>query len=141
MKFIKRYLESETIHCLPGNGRILKITGEIKEIVKQQTRTDDQTTAMQLHRLLNDKGYSISFRTVLQSRVSLGWTFRGSLYCQLIRKVKKKNDSGLHKIILKTTSMMSFLRMNALFKLSPIAASVAGRKECHQRTSQDQSPS
>ncbi|MCG8622590.1 MAG: hypothetical protein MJE68_11425, partial [Proteobacteria bacterium] len=60
-------------------------------------------------------------------------------YCQLIRKVKKKNDSGLHKIILKTTSMMSFLRMNALFKLSPIFASVAGRKESHQRTSQDQS--
>ena len=62
MKFIKCYQESETIHCLPGSGRISKITGEIKEIVEQQMRTDDETTAVQLHRLLNDKRYSISLR-------------------------------------------------------------------------------
>ena len=90
MKFIKRYLESETNHCLPGSRRISKITGEMKEIVEQQMRTDDETTAVQLHRLLNDKGYSISLRTVLQCRVSLGWTVRGSLYCQLIRTVNKQ---------------------------------------------------
>ena len=62
MKFIKHYQESETIHCLPGSGRISKITGEIKEIIEQQMRTDDETTAVQLHRLLNDKRYSISLR-------------------------------------------------------------------------------
>ena len=139
MKFIKHYQESATIHCLRGSGRISKITGEIKEIVEQQMRTDDERTAVQLHRLFNDKGYSISLRTVIQCRVSLGWTFRGSSHCQLIRIVKKKNDSSLHKIIQKTTLMMSFLWMNALFKLCPITASVAGRKESHQRTSQDQS--
>ena len=59
MKFIKCYQESETIHCLPGSRRI---TGGIKEIVEQQMRTDDETTVMQLHRLLNDNGYSISLR-------------------------------------------------------------------------------
>ena len=136
MKFIKRYQESETIHYLPGSRRISKITGEIKEIIEQQMRTDDETTAVQLHRLLNDKGYSISLRIILQCMVSLGWIFRGSSHCQLICTVNKQKQFQFAQTI---TSMMSFLRMNALFKLSPIAASVAGRKECHQRTTQDQS--
>ena len=92
LKFIKRYEASGTIQRLPGSGRISKITGEIKEIVEQQMRDDDETTAVQLHKLLNDKGYSISLRTVLRCRVSLGWTFRGSSYCQLIRTVNKKKQ-------------------------------------------------
>ena len=53
-------------------------------------RTDDETIAVQPHKLLNDKGYAISFRTVLRCRVSLGWTFRGSSYCQLIRGMNKE---------------------------------------------------
>ena len=51
---------------------------------------DDETTAMQLHRLLTDHGYSISLRTILRCRTSLGWTFRGSAYCQMIRDVNKE---------------------------------------------------
>ena len=39
-------------------------------------REDDETTACQLHALLNSKGYSLSLRTILQSRSLLGWTFR-----------------------------------------------------------------
>ena len=50
---------------------------------------DDETTAYQLYSLLHEKGYTISMRTVLRCRTSLGWTFRGSSYCQLIRNVNK----------------------------------------------------
>ena len=82
MKFIKRCQESKSIHCLPGSGRISKRICEIKEIVEQQMRTDDETTAVQLHRLLNDKGYSISLGTILQCRGYLDWTFRGSSSAQ-----------------------------------------------------------
>ena len=32
-----------------------KITEEIKAIVEEQMRADDKTTAVQLHKLLNDK--------------------------------------------------------------------------------------
>ena len=71
LKFIRCYQRSGTIHRLPGNGRILKITEEIKAIVEQM-RADDETTTIQLHKLLNDKGYVISLRTVLRCRVSLG---------------------------------------------------------------------
>ena len=52
-------------------------------------RKDDETTAVQLRALLLDKGYQLSLRTILRCRVSLGWTFRGSSYCQLIRDVNK----------------------------------------------------
>ena len=53
-------------------------------------RSDDETTAYQLHRMLTEKGYSISLRTILRCRTALGWTFRGSAYCQLIRDANKK---------------------------------------------------
>ena len=52
-------------------------------------RQDDGTTAYQLHALLVAHGYSLSIRTVLRCRTSLGWTFRGGSYCQLIRKANK----------------------------------------------------
>ena len=50
---------------------------------------DDETTAIQLREILLSHGISISLRTVLQSRKVLGWTFRGSAYCQLIREANK----------------------------------------------------
>ena len=62
---------------------------KIKQIVEDQMRVDDETTAYQLHRLLTEKGYSISLRTVLRCWTALGWTFRGSAYCQLIREGNK----------------------------------------------------
>ena len=51
---------------------------------------DDETTAYQLHKMLQEKGFNISLRTVLRCRTALGWTFRGSANCQLIRQVNKK---------------------------------------------------
>ena len=34
-------------------------------------------------------GYNLSLSTILRSRSSLGWTFRGSAYCQIIWEVNK----------------------------------------------------
>ena len=53
-------------------------------------RRDDETTASQLHVLLTGLGYTLNLRTILLCRTSLGWTFRGSGYCQLIRDVNKQ---------------------------------------------------
>ena len=53
-------------------------------------RADDETTAHQLRALLQSKGYPLSLRTILRCRTSLGWTFRGSSYCQLIREANKE---------------------------------------------------
>ena len=88
-KFLKKYEETGSIRRRVGSGRPSKITAEIKQIVEEQMRADDETTAYQLHRLLTEKGYSISLRTILRCRTALGWTFRGSAYCQLIREANK----------------------------------------------------
>ena len=87
VKFLKKYRETGCIGQRPGSGRPSKITAEIKVIVNEQMRKDDETTATQLHALLVNCGYCISLRTtcILQCRTSLGWTFCGSSYCQLIR--------------------------------------------------------
>ena len=50
---------------------------------------DNETTAYQLQRMINESGYEVSLRTVLRRHTSLGWTFRGSAYCQLIRNATK----------------------------------------------------
>ena len=66
------------------------MTAAVKLLVKEQMRKDDETTAHQLHALLRSKGFTLSLCTVLRCRTSLGWTFRGSAYCQLIRQENKQ---------------------------------------------------
>jgi len=53
-------------------------------------RADDETTAVQLHAMLISCEIRISLFTILRSRHLLGWTFRGSKYCQLIRNANKE---------------------------------------------------
>ena len=62
----------------------------IRSIVEHQMRCDDETTATQLHERLIQHGISPSLRIVLCSWELLGWTYRGSAYCQLIRDVNKQ---------------------------------------------------
>ena len=88
-KFIDCYKQTGTTARKPGSGRPTKITMEIKAIVEEQMQRDDETSAVQLHALLQSKGYSLSLPTILRCRSALGWTFRGSAYCQLIREANK----------------------------------------------------
>ena len=89
-KFLKNYRLTGTIDRCHGSGRPTKASVEVREIVEQQMRLDDETTAIQLHRLLVSKGHTISLSTILRCRKSLGWTYRGSAYCQLIRDANKE---------------------------------------------------
>jgi len=72
----------------PGSGRKTVITPQIKAIIGEQMRKDDETTASQLHVLLVSLGDHLNLRTILHCRAALSWTFRGSAYCQLICAVK-----------------------------------------------------
>ena len=74
-KFLKVYHATGSIRRRPGSGWISKITAEIKELVEQQMQQDDETTAYQLHRMINESGYDVSLRTILRCCSSLGWTF------------------------------------------------------------------
>lgn len=79
-----------TIARTPGSGRPSKINNFVIQTVERKMQENDETTAVQLRELLLQHGISISLRTVLRSRQALGWTFRGSAYCQLIREGNKK---------------------------------------------------
>ena len=85
-KFIDKFERTGSIARTPGSGRPTKMTEEMKAIVEERMREDDETIALQL---LNSKGYQISTKTILRCRAELGWTFRGSAYCQLIREPNK----------------------------------------------------
>lgn len=89
-KFLCVYKITHTIRRSSGSGRPSKITAEVKALVDQQMILDDETTACQLHQLLLRSRHYISLRTILRCRTELGWTFRGSAYCQLIRAVNKE---------------------------------------------------
>ena len=60
-------------------------------LVEQKMREDDETVAIQLHvhAMLKKHGYNTSLRTILHCWTSLGWTFQGSKYRQLIRQLKR----------------------------------------------------
>ena len=89
-KFLWRYEWFSTIARKPGSGRPTKVMPEVTAIVDQQMVADDKTTAVQLQRILEDKGHLISLVTILCSMLKLGWTFRSSVYCQLIKDTNKE---------------------------------------------------
>ena len=65
-KFLRKYKRTGAIGKLEGGGRRRKITPEVKLIVEEQMKKDDETTAVQLHKLLTDRGISISTSTILR---------------------------------------------------------------------------
>lgn len=62
---------------------------DVLRIVEEQMRADDEITAIELQKILVEKGHPLSLKTFLASREKLGWTFRGSSYCQTIREANK----------------------------------------------------
>ena len=90
-KFLLRYEEDGSTSRRKGSGRPTIITKDMREIVEERMQADDETTARLLHRcLMEEHGYSSCERTALWCRTGLGWTHRGSAYCQLIRTVNRE---------------------------------------------------
>ena len=89
-KLLKKYECTGTIARRETAGRPSALTVAVRSIVEEQMIKDDETTAHQLHKILVDKGINISLSTILRCRKALGWTFRGSAYCQLIRPANKE---------------------------------------------------
>ena len=87
---VKKYREHGTISRLPGSGGSFKLTPEMLRLVEDHLQEDDEATAIQLLKLLNDNGYDVSKTTIIRARKLLGWTFHGSRYCQMIRQANKE---------------------------------------------------
>lgn len=87
--FLSCVQETGSIGRLPGRGWPTKQTEEVKELIKAAIWTDDETTSKELHEQLASAGHSLSLTTTLQCRRGLGWTVRGSAYCQMIHEENK----------------------------------------------------
>ena len=91
-KFHIRYLATRFIAWCPGSGRRTKVMEDVRKIVDEQMRVDDETTATQFHVLLTNYSYSLSLCTILHSQMTLGWIFQDSAYCQLVHDTNKKKQ-------------------------------------------------
>ena len=87
--FLSRVEKTCSTARRPDSGRPSKQTEQVKEVIESAMRADDETTVKQLHEQLMSQGVSVSKSTVLRCRQSLGWTVRGSAYCQMIREANK----------------------------------------------------
>ena len=88
-KFLRHYEKTGCVSRKEGSGRPTKITLAVMAMVEGKMKENDETTAYQLHKILNENGIQISIWTIFRCRRTLGWTFRGSAYCQLIRTANK----------------------------------------------------
>ena len=87
--FLDRVQQTGTIARRPGSSRPSKRTDEVKQIVEAAMRKDDETTVKEARSKLTEAGHDLSLSTTLRCRMELGWTVRGSAYCQMIRKPNK----------------------------------------------------
>ena len=75
-------MEFSTIYdvCV-GNGRPFKLTQEMFDAIEEQMKQNDETTAAtQLMKMLGERGFKISSRTVERARKTLLWTLTLSSY-------------------------------------------------------------
>ena len=87
---LKRFKERGTIARKAGSGLTLKLSPTILQMIESAMREDDETTATQLQAKLAAEGVYVSLTTILCNRRQLGWIYRGSAYCQLIRNQNKQ---------------------------------------------------
>ena len=57
--------------------------------ISMRLRTSADTVMFRIATSNIEHGTLVSLQTILRCRSALGWTFRGSAYCQLIRRENK----------------------------------------------------
>ena len=88
--FLKRYAVYNTIDRKPGSGLPPKLSPAIIQLIEDAMREDDETTATQLQAKLASYDIYVSLATIVRNRCDLGWIYRGSAYCQLIRNANQQ---------------------------------------------------
>ena len=89
-QFIRRYEETGMISCTPGSGKASKFTADAKKIIEEQMEKDDEMTGVELQKLLAKNDIQVASSTALRWRTELGWTSRGTSYCQMIREANEE---------------------------------------------------
>ena len=84
---LKRHIDTHgTIKPLAKSGRPTKLTPVVLQHIENTMGRDDETTAKELQSVLASNGTSVCAKTALKGRRLLGWTRRGTAYCQMIRE-------------------------------------------------------
>ena len=129
LKFLRRYRETGTIARAPGTGQASKLTDQLREINKDQMKKNDETTGLELQKLLKKEveGFDVSVSSILRWRNDLGWTAKRTKYCQMIREVNKEKrlkwatenqDTSFENVIFtdETTVQMETHRRTCCYK-------------------------
>ena len=83
---LERHMKAHgTIKPLPKSGRSTKLTDQVLQAIEEAMLHDDETTAAELVAKLQTTGVSVALSTALKGRHLLGWTSRGTAYCQMVR--------------------------------------------------------
>lgn len=88
-QFLRRYQLTGSIARKPGSGLPPKLSPAVQRLIETAMQNDDETTATQLQAILASRQVYVSLATIVRNRTELGWTYRGSAYCQLIRQQNK----------------------------------------------------
>ena len=99
-EFLKRYCVYNTIARKPGSGLPPKLSPSVQQLIEDAMREDDETTATQLQAILARYRVYVSLATIVRNRQELGWVYRGSAYCQLIRNANKGKRLDFARIYL-----------------------------------------
>lgn len=88
---IQRRIEQHgTTKPLPKSGRPTKLTPSVLQSIENAMQRDDETTGKELVACVRTNNcISLSATTALKGRGMLGWTRRGTAYCQLIREANR----------------------------------------------------
>ena len=126
-KFIRRYEETGTISRTPGSGKASKFTTDAKKIIEEQMEKDNETTGVELQKLLAKNDIQVATSTALRWRTELGWTSKGTSYCQMIHAAneekrlewaEKNKDMSFEDVIYtdETTVQMETHRRTCCYK-------------------------
>ena len=87
--FYNRFCDTGSIEWRLGSGRPTLLSVSVLNSIDQMMQGDNETTAAHIRAHLHAQGMEISVSTILRGRRLLGWTYRGSAYCQPICYVNK----------------------------------------------------
>ena len=62
--FLLHYKATKSVRRKVGLNTTAKVTAEMKQLVEEPMRRDDETSAYQLHQLLVSRGYNISVHSI-----------------------------------------------------------------------------
>ena len=87
----KRYVETGSIARRQGSGRPTLHNAALLQTIEDIMQADDEATAVQIRSYLLQRNQRLlTLSMILRARRELGWTYRGSAYCKLIRQANKE---------------------------------------------------